>query len=328
MQPTQSILSCDWGTSNFRLRLVDTDSNSTIAEFESQSGITQTYQQWKEAGEKPDTRLEFYLAQIRNGIEALEKQQNIQLKNVPVVISGMASSSIGMIELPYKDVPFLVDGSDLSIHTIPASTSFPHETLVISGARTGNDVMRGEETQLAGCHQAAETHEQLFIFPGTHSKHIAIHNGRVVTFKTYMTGEIFNLLSQKSILSVSVTEGRNLSAGNNLHFFNKGVTESLQGNLLNHLFHIRTNQLFQQCTNEENYYYLTGLLIGSELKDLQQQPFPFIQIVSNTALAQYYQAALNLLFAQQDVSIQIVDGGNAVTEGHVHIWKRTQKLYC
>lgn len=325
MQPIQSILSCDWGTSNFRLRLVNTDTCAIIADYESPSGISQTYQQWKQAGENPDSRQEFYLEQIQNGINALEKQHNLQLENVPVIISGMASSNIGMVELPYKEVPFLVDGSDLSTHTIAASVTFPHETLVISGARTSNDVMRGEETQLAGCQQAVGTHEQLLIFPGTHSKHIVIHNGRAVTFRTYMTGELFNLLLQKSILSASLAEGHDLSAGNNLRFFNKGITESLQGNLLNHLFHIRTNQLLQQCSNEENYYYLTGLLIGSELKDLQQQPFPFIQIVSTTALAQYYQAALNILFAQQDVSIQIVDGGNAVTEGHVNIWKRKQK---
>ncbi len=324
MQPIQSILSCDWGTSNFRLRLINTDTREALGEFQSASGINHTYQQWKDAGAKAATRQDFYIAQLQLGITAIEEEHNISLQNVPIVISGMASSTIGMLELPYKEVPFAIDGSDLFTDTISANEAFPHETLIISGARTNSDVLRGEETQLAGCQQVGATHEQLFIFPGTHSKHIVIHNGNAVMFRTYMTGEVFNLLFQKSILAVSLEEGRNLSAGNNLHFFNKGVTESSHGNLLNHLFHIRTNQLFQQCSNEENYYYLTGLLIGHELKDLQQQPYPFIQIVSNTVLAQYYRAALDILFAQQDISIQLIDGGNAVTDGHINIWKRRQ----
>src|SRR5450432_1404958 len=123
----------------------------------------------------------------------------------------MASSTLGMVELPYKELPFLADGSDLRVETIYANGLFHHDVLLISGARTGDDVMRGEETQLVGCAlgagYATQAGEQVFIFPGTHSKHVVVREGRVIAFKTYMTGEFFELLSKKSILAGDVEAG-------------------------------------------------------------------------------------------------------------------------
>jgi 2-dehydro-3-deoxygalactonokinase len=78
-----------------------------------------------------------------------------------------------MIELPYAMLPFSMDGSGLVVHTLSAVTDFEHPVFIISGARDENDVMRGEETQLIGASQAVSQQEQLFIFPGTHSKHVA-----------------------------------------------------------------------------------------------------------------------------------------------------------
>ncbi len=74
--------------------------------------------------------------------------------------------------------------------------------------------MRGEETQLIGCLKSGKQ-DGFFIFPGTHSKHVEVEDGMVKDFKTYMTGEFFELLSQKSILLNSVEENTGeLSAGN------------------------------------------------------------------------------------------------------------------
>jgi 2-dehydro-3-deoxygalactonokinase len=116
----------------------------------------------------------------------------------------MASSTIGMADLPYKDIPFSTDGSDLKLHTIPASVSFKHSVTLISGVRTEDDVMRGEETKLIGCTVGVSNkNNHLFIFPGTHPKHVHVKNDKATAFKTYMTGEFFDLLSTKSILSVS-----------------------------------------------------------------------------------------------------------------------------
>src|SRR5262245_12577368 len=100
----------------------------------------------------------------------------------------MASSSIGMIEVPYKETQFKADGSDLKVKKIDRSKDFEHDTFIISGARTNNDVMRGEETQLAGCKDTGDK-KSLYIFPGTHSKHILVKKGIAVSFKTFMTGE-------------------------------------------------------------------------------------------------------------------------------------------
>src|SRR5690606_1274417 len=129
-------------------------------------------------------------------IQALQDKVKVSLKGTPLVISGMASSAGGMIELPYAAVPSAADGSGFIVKTIEESGSFRHPIHIISGVRTADDAMRGEETQLAGCFLSPDTHaeEQLFIIPGTHSKHIAVKEGRITGFKTYLTGEFFSLL--------------------------------------------------------------------------------------------------------------------------------------
>src|SRR5690606_28749987 len=98
------------------------------------------------------------------------------------------------------------------------------------------------ETQLIGCFSSADQHrpeEQLFIFPGTHSKHVIVRKNKITGFKTYLTGELFNLLSEKSILSASVEKDEGLPNKIKLKSFEKGVTESLTQNVLHHVFLVR-----------------------------------------------------------------------------------------
>ncbi len=114
-------ISCDWGSTSCRTRFVDADKQSLLAETVSNKGISTTFTLWKLSGKGDENRLPFYLNVLKNEVDILEKKSGLSLKNQHLVISGMASSNIGMMELPYKELPFCVDGSDLYIKIIGAS---------------------------------------------------------------------------------------------------------------------------------------------------------------------------------------------------------------
>jgi len=313
-------ISCDWGTSSFRLRLVEAaigpgGSLRVVGELRSDQGIAGTFELWKNTGKGEEGRLAFYRSILEAGIADLEKLLNVALPGTPLVISGMASSSIGMKELPYKELPFSTDGMDLNFEILEATEDYKYRTLLISGARTTNDVMRGEETQLIGCVEPllSTGGERIFIFPGTHSKHVRVKNGHAIDLKTYMTGEYFALLSKNSILSVSVAEAAGLPE--NIASFREGVRDSVQANLLHQSFLVRTNQLFGKKTKEENYSYLSGLLIGTECKELIDAGAP-LTIVSEGVLRDHYTWALGEL-GFKEIEIQGLD--QAVINGHAKI---------
>src|SRR5690606_3952516 len=121
----------------------------------------------------------------------------------------------------------------------------------ISGVKSQDDVMRGEETQLVGAYSLAKKIEGLhsnsapvFVFPGTHSKHIFIRQKEIVDFKTFMTGEFYDLLAHKSILSLGVAKDQELQNPKNTESFKRGVADGISTNLLHASFRVRTNHLF------------------------------------------------------------------------------------
>jgi 2-dehydro-3-deoxygalactonokinase len=213
-----------------------------LGEAVSNNGVLNVFNAWKSRREDDNSRLRFYLDILDEQIRKIEQQLSFSLKEIPLIISGMASSAIGIMELPYKKIPLAID-EELIVQNLELTKTFPHPVLLISGIRSDDDVIRGEETQLLGCMEK-ENGNGLFIFPGTQSKHILVKSGIAVEFKTYMTGEFFELLSQKSILAGSVAEGGELNDAGNLNSFLSGVVEGQQSNLLNGSFKIRTNNLF------------------------------------------------------------------------------------
>ncbi|HTB25151.1 MAG TPA: 2-dehydro-3-deoxygalactonokinase [Puia sp.] len=310
-------ISCDWGSTSLRLRWVDTDKQSVLAEIACIQGISTTFTLWKQGGRGEENRFPFYLSILKNQIDILEKKSGLSLKNKPLVISGMASSNIGMIELPYKELPFNVDGSDLYVKKIEASDEFMHEIILISGVKTASDVMRGEETQLAGCRKVNGKEEQIFIFPGTHSKHILIKENQAIDFKTYMTGEFISLLSKNSILTGNLVESDSNLEGEILENFEEGVANSIKHNLLHASFLARTNGLFNRNTNKGNYYWLSGLLIGTELKELFQNRKP-VTLVCSEPLSNLYIVAFHKLGIE---GIQFQDSVEATINGQCNIYK-------
>lgn len=295
MSPITTFLSCDWGTSSLRLRLVERPGLRVLAETSSKEGNAATAELWRQARLAPAQRVAFYLAIVQKQLQQLEAAVQASLDGVPVVISGMASSTIGLLELPYKALPFAADGTDLLTKTLAPTAEFRHSTLLISGVRSADDVMRGEETQLVGCHFGATADEQLFLHPGTHAKHVRVQHGRAVALKTYMTGEVFSLFTTKSILAASVEEGGSLGEGHNALWFEKGVSASQKINLLHQAFLVRTQDLFTQATKQENYFYLSGLLIGSECGDLLGHLPARITLAGEPVLLAHYGAALHTL---------------------------------
>jgi 2-dehydro-3-deoxygalactonokinase len=298
MHMADQFLSLDWGTSSFRLRLVDFGNLQVVAEEISDQGIAGTFRDWQQNPDQtPAARLNFYTGIIGAHISALEKRLHRSLQGLPVVISGMASSSIGLLELPYLSLPFATDGTGLKTHRIKAHPAFPHDIILISGVRSEKDVMRGEETQLiGGMPQGWDASKNgIFIFPGTHSKHVEVQGNQVVAFNTYMTGEFFELLTKKSILSATVAAPANSPGPAGSASFEKGVGEAVGANLLHTAFLVRTNHLFGVWSREENYQYLSGLLVGTELQELLRYPGVNLYLFGGAKLKTVYETALAVL---------------------------------
>lgn len=323
------ILSCDWGTTSFRLKLVDTRSHQIIAEVFSNSGILSTYDAWKLSCVQEKTRREdFYLRQLRKHISILSQKTAVSLSGIPIIISGMACSTIGIMELPYAAVPFSIDGSSAIRELLPASYDFPFNVLLVSGVKSKNDVMRGEETQiigLAGIENITTDEITICIFPGTHSKYIKVQNKEIIEFHTYMTGELFNILAKNSILKDSILMSENKQSLKDIeaNAFVLGINESNGSNLLNILFSVRVNELFGRLSREENFFYLSGLLIGSELRDLLGQSKLRILLCSGSKVDALYQLAIStmdLLDKTTIISSNVVD--NAAVNGHIKLFEK------
>jgi 2-dehydro-3-deoxygalactonokinase len=296
----QHFLSCDWGTSSFRLKLIEINTLQTVVEAQSNDGIASTFKSWEENSDEK-SRVLFFASVIKAAISQLENKLNSPLSGVPIVLSGMASSSLGMIYIPYKQVPFKTDGSDLKIELIKTSADFDHDVILISGVCSETDVMRGEETQLVGASDRELGQERVYIFPGTHSKHIHVKGNNVSGFKTYMTGEIFALLSKSSTLTEAVEAGGGLLDASSIETFKQGVLDSVQSNLLHSLFTVRTRFLLQKVPRLLNHCYLSGLLIGYEVHDLIDRKLDSITVVSSN-LRDHYEIALSTL----DIAVPVI----------------------
>jgi 2-dehydro-3-deoxygalactonokinase len=203
--------------------------------------------------------------------------------------------------LPYAPVPFSINGSNAVVQQITDVDVFGNNIWLISGISNAKDVMRGEETQMVGLANlylnAFSDKTTICIFPGTHSKHIQVQNRCIVDFQTYMTGELFSLMANYSILrdSISEVENNQVSLGAHRKSFQLGVQRSAALSLLHDLFSVRTNQVFNYLNKEENYFYLSGLLIGSELRSIVKQEVDLLVLCCGKRINHFYQLAMEHL---------------------------------
>lgn len=211
---------------------------------------------------------------------------------LPVLASGMITSRNGWVETPYARVP--LDARDLAQALVCHRTSGGIELRFVTGVTTehasGPDVMRGEETQIVGA-QAVGLSDGTFVMPGTHSKWIRVAGGRIEDYATYMSGEIFAALKGHTILGTLMEEGPHHAAG-----FAKGVAAGLDAgsSLLHDLFHVRTLPLMGRMEGGAVADYLSGLLIGAEVKAALARGDANgpVTIIGRSDLADRYETAL------------------------------------
>lgn len=326
------LLGCDWGTTTFRLRLIHLPDQALVGEVQTQDGIFSTYDSWKSADPDQVDRQQFFVQRISRQVKALAAQTRCNLDGIPVLISGMASSSIGMQEVPYATLPFPLNGSQIAMQYLKSSAEFPHEIMLISGVRSSHDVMRGEEIQLIGLVDMLhlpESAEAVLIFPGTHSKHLLIQNHQLTHLQTFMTGELFSILSSHSILkdSLEVPGFTDLSERDR-EAFGKGVGLAESAGLIRSLFSVRTNQLFQKLDKRENAFFLSGLLIGSELSYLKNEVDRKLLVCTTNYLHELYDLALQVLdISDRTLDVPAEKIGRATIAGQVKVFRNQYQAF-
>lgn len=312
-------LSCDWGTSTFRLCLVNAAAMQVVSEVSGAAGIALTFRSWQQ--QTAQNRQSHYAAVLRQYLQLLEQQTGMPLGELPLVVSGMASASIGIHELPYAVLPLDPSGAGLVATTLQLQPFLTNPVVLISGVRSDSDVMRGEETQLLGL-LSRQCLPPLIIIPGTHVKHVTLAAGRVIGFQTFMTGEFFQLLSQHSVLAASVAVCDTDTDAAQEHFF-RGLTYGYRHNLLAAAFRVRTNQLLHGMPPPYNYQYLSGLLLGAELQGCLPGDARSIGLLGNMEQCRRYQAALAHLFPE--VACTHFDGVAALIRGQ---WQVCQSVWA
>jgi 2-dehydro-3-deoxygalactonokinase len=304
--------------------MVECPSQKIIEEVVSENGgVKNLFYQWKKDG---GSRRLIFLNFLKDQIKKIKFEKPV---NIAVVISGMASSSLGLLELPYADLPFATNGANAIVNCIKPNGVLQSPVYLISGIKSETDVIRGEETQLLGCVKDDDecSGEQLYIFPGTHSKHILVKGHQVVDFKTYMTGEIFGLLATKSVLGNSVKTGARKIQIKSKGSFEKGLNAAINGNILNEAFRIRTNDLFKKISKGDNFYYLSGLMIGTEIKNLFGKSYDQIVVVCGSSTYSYYKMAFQILGMSENIKIFspsaserfVVKGQYKILKNNIHI---------
>ncbi|WP_353244882.1 2-dehydro-3-deoxygalactonokinase [Limnohabitans sp.] len=216
------------------------------------------------------------------------------------LISGMAGSRQGWQEAPYCPCPagFAELGQHLLWLQSDRIALVPGLSCLGADALNTPDVMRGEEVQIFGALQMTGRDSATLVLPGTHSKWVQVHSGRVMQFQTFMTGEVFALMSQHSILGKTL----DLNGAFDEAIFLQGVDQSQQsGSVLHHLFAVRTLGLFDRLSAAQLPSYLSGLLIGEELRTqtVNADSGPVILIGSDTLTRRYSLALQQLGIACQ-----------------------------
>jgi 2-dehydro-3-deoxygalactonokinase len=232
------------------------------------------------------------------------------------LISGMAGSRQGWLEAPYCPCPagFADTVSRLAWVEAGRVAIVPGLTCEHEGVP---DVMRGEETQVFGALRLLGIEQGLLVLPGTHSKWVHVAGGRVERFSTFMTGEFYGLLRRHSILARTLPEA---DGELDTQAFRRGVGYAMQcGNLLHATFSARTLSLLHRLPEAALPSYLSGLVIGEELRSqpLADHPGPVI-VVGSAALTRRYELALQTL----GTPIQVV-GPEAAWRG---LWAIAQAL--
>jgi len=268
----------DWGTTNRRAWAVDRDGNVLDQRKDDQGLLGVKDRQFEPS--------------FRSFIgDWLQKAA----PTAPIVMAGMVGSKLGWREAPYVSTPAkfaqlamnLVALPDLDFHPIRIAPG-------LSARENGRpDVMRGEECQLYGLWLQTKA-TRLCVLPGTHSKWAEIRDGGLAGFRTYMTGELFSQLSTSGTLAQLMKK----DAPHDQAAFQRGLSVSegaTAGGLLNRLFSVRSLGLFGELPGEALASYLSGLLIGAELRDATAGLTGTVAVIGSSRMNDLYVSALRTI---------------------------------
>jgi 2-dehydro-3-deoxygalactonokinase len=253
-QAEAAFVGIDWGSTRRRVMALDA-AGTLLREFADDAGLLHVAGRWSSALE-----------------DALSRAAPLALRS-RVVLSGMVGSAQGWHTAPYLDAPLPLDALGQKLFAVPDAPA-GLACHIVPGVRWRHDgghvdVMRGEETQLLGA-VANGLRDAVVVLPGTHSKWVRLRDGRIEGFATYMTGELFALLSQHGTLA-PVLRGDGPSARSPSDAEASGeafVLRASQGRALsNALFGCRAAVVSGQLAQSSAPEYLSGVLIGSEWHD-------------------------------------------------------------
>ncbi|MEM1360611.1 MAG: 2-dehydro-3-deoxygalactonokinase [Pseudomonadota bacterium] len=237
-------IAVDWGTSRLRVWAMADQNDVPLKEARSDRGMGQL------------TRDDFEPALLDLVGDWLSDQ-----RQTPVIACGMVGSRQGWSEAPYAAVP----SEPLAAAMARATTKDQRlRVWIIPGLKQTSpaDVMRGEETQIAGFQAMTPDFDGVICLPGTHSKWAHVSAGEVVSFRTFMTGELFACLADATVLRHSVA-----TSGWDETGFSEGldITLSRPERLASELFSLRASDLLEGTGGAVARARLSGLLIGAEL---------------------------------------------------------------
>jgi len=284
----------DWGTSSFRLWLVDR-AGQVLAERRSGEGMLTA----AKAG---------FPAVLQSHLAAIEAPDHL-----PVLVCGMAGAKTGWVEAGYVDTPAplaailkqaaRVAGEARDIRILPG---------IAQRDAKAPDVMRGEETQLLGALGLDAAGEALVCMPGTHSKWVRVKDGTVAHFSTFMTGELFSAVSRETILSLAVAGADD---ADDIASFKTAVVSAFKTPAFaaNLLFTARSRQLLFGGTPAAARETLSGTLIGIELAAGLSGTVPKagVTLIASGRLAMLYRMAFEVL----SVAVTPIDADEAVRRG-------------
>ncbi|OQM76479.1 2-dehydro-3-deoxygalactonokinase [Manganibacter manganicus] len=296
MSGAPAVAIADWGTTRLRVWLLDA-AGKALAERRADDGLI-------------GARVKGFAAVLEAHLAAMGAATDL-----PVMICGMAGSRQGWVEAAYVDVPSPIAAILEGAVRVPGTA---RDIRIVPGLAQRRedrpDVIRGEETQLAGA-GLPPTGRHLVCMPGTHSKWIEVEDGAVAGFGTWPTGELYSVLADHSILRHSLGENpAAVGAGNPA--FRRWCEAALAegGDIAGRLFSIRAAGLLHGLGEADAAACLSGLLIGGEIASasrryrIAQEP---LVLIASGALGALYGAALG--FAGH--TVRLVDADEAVRVG-------------
>lgn len=286
------LIAVDWGTSHLRAYLC-----SQPPPTQANSGNELVLKEWKKGAGVLKITQDFE-SELFNVLQPWLDEHG----KLPIIMMGQIGSSIGWQETPYLQCP--VSPSDVASHCVYFECR-SHQIAIVPGVSCVHnngmrDVMRGEEMQVLGWLQLSEAHqtgEHIICLPGTHTKWVRVLNGEIQVFKTALTGELFDLLSHGSVLIQQRSDTFDFAT------FEQGVRftlESGSGSFSHGLFSVRSKQLFGELAPENSQAYLSGVLIGSDVRaalnatEWSLTPGAHVSVIGSKLVSNCFAKALQL----------------------------------